>query len=427
MTHFTLERRHRRRLTPARVALSAALGLLLGLGAGFAVAAPADASGPVSVQGLGGASALGAPSLALNAPIVAMAATRDGTGYWLLGQDGGIFSYGTAAFYGSTGALHLNQPVVGMAATPTGKGYWLVAGDGSIFSFGDATFHGSTGGLRLNQPIVGMAATPTGKGYWLVAADGGIFSFGDATFHGSTGGLPIGTTVSGIAATASGHGYWIAGANGRVFSFGDARVMNPVVPASPIAGLQVAPSGTGLWLVANDGAVYTAGDAPYLGGASGGLMQAVGISRAAHGYWIAMVPSGPPLPPNSGTGRRIVYSNAQQRIWLVEADGQVSHSFLVSGRHGLPAVATYHVFAKLAIDPDGSLVLPWALKFAAMPDGAAVDIHGIPLTLGGVPIEPDVLLGTPESHGCVRLSQVNAQFVFNWASVGTTVVVTDIG
>ena len=33
----------------------------------------------------------------------------------------------TRGFYGSTGAIHLNQPIVGMAATPSGHGYWLVA------------------------------------------------------------------------------------------------------------------------------------------------------------------------------------------------------------------------------------------------------------------------------------------------------------
>ena len=84
---------------------------------------------------------------------------------------------GDAGFYGSTGALSLNKPVVGMASTPDGKGYWLVASDGGIFSLGDAGFYGSTGGLSLNKPIVGMASTPDGKGYWLVASDGGIFSF----------------------------------------------------------------------------------------------------------------------------------------------------------------------------------------------------------------------------------------------------------
>jgi hypothetical protein len=61
-------------------------------------------------------------------------------------------------FFGSTGSIHLNQPIVAMAATPDGGGYWMVASDGGIFSFGDATFLGSMGGTPLNQPIAAMAA-----------------------------------------------------------------------------------------------------------------------------------------------------------------------------------------------------------------------------------------------------------------------------
>src|ERR1035441_6593061 len=76
--------------------------------------------------------------------------------------------FGDAIQYGGPTAT-LSQPVVGMAASPTGKGYWLVAADGGVFSFGDAGFYGSLGGTRLRQPVVGMAASPTGKGYWLVA------------------------------------------------------------------------------------------------------------------------------------------------------------------------------------------------------------------------------------------------------------------
>ena len=99
-------------------------------------------------------------------------------GYWLVASDGGIFSYGDAQFYGSTGALHLNKPIVGMAATPDGSGYWLVASDGGIFSYGDAQFYGSTGAIHLAQPIVAMAAMPDGGGYWFSAADGGLFNYG---------------------------------------------------------------------------------------------------------------------------------------------------------------------------------------------------------------------------------------------------------
>ena len=138
-------------------------------------------------------------NIRLNQPIVGGVPTRSGHGYWFVARDGGIFSYGDATFFGSTGSIHLNQPIVGMAATPSGHGYWFVASDGGIFSFGDATFFGSTGNLRLAQPVVGMRATPTGRGYWFVASDGGIFSFGDAEFCGSTGRIRLNSPIVGLS------------------------------------------------------------------------------------------------------------------------------------------------------------------------------------------------------------------------------------
>ena len=75
-----------------------------------------------------------------------------------------------------------------MAATPDGRGYWLVASDGGIFAFGDAGFYGSTGNIVLARPVVGMASAARGQGYWMVASDGGIFAFGDARFYGSAAG-----------------------------------------------------------------------------------------------------------------------------------------------------------------------------------------------------------------------------------------------
>ena len=67
-----------------------------------------------------------------------------------------------------------------MASSPTGAGYWLVASDGGIFNYGDAGFYGSSGSLKLNKPVVGIESSPTGKGDWLAASDGGIFNYGDA-------------------------------------------------------------------------------------------------------------------------------------------------------------------------------------------------------------------------------------------------------
>ena len=35
-------------------------------------------------------------------------------------------------------------------------------------------------------------------------------------------------------------------------------------------------------------------------------------------------PDAPPLPDNSGSGRRLVYSRAGQRVWAVDTDGKVT-------------------------------------------------------------------------------------------------------
>ena len=204
----------------------------------------------------------------LNKPVVGVAATPDRGGYWLVASDGGVFSFGDAAFYGSTGGTPLNKPVVGMAATPRGGGYWLVASDGGIFSFGDAGFYGSTGNLHLNQPVVGMATTPDGRGYWLVASDGGIFSFGDAGFYGSTGNLHLNQPVVGMATTPDGRGYWLVASDGGIFSFGDAAFYGSTGNLhlnKPVVGMASTPGVRGYWLVASDGGIFTFGGAGFYG------------------------------------------------------------------------------------------------------------------------------------------------------------------
>ena len=151
----------------------------------------------------------------LNEPLVGMAATPSGDGYWLVAADGGVFTF-NAVFYGSLPERKItpNKPVVGMAATPSGKGYWLVAGDAGVFTFGDAVFYGSMGGKPLNKPVVGIAATPSGKGYWLIAGDGGVFRYGDAGFYGTMVDKPLNAPIVGMAPTPSGEGYWMVGGDG---------------------------------------------------------------------------------------------------------------------------------------------------------------------------------------------------------------------
>jgi hypothetical protein len=204
----------------------------------------------------------------LNANVVGIARTPDGNGYWLAAEDGGVFALGDAPFFGSAGAIKLNQPVVGMAAMPDGSGYWLVAADGGVFSYGQAGFHGSMGGKPLNAPVVGMAASQDGGGYWLVAADGGIFAFGDAGFHGSAGAEKLNAKVVGMSASPSGQGYWLVAADGGIFSYGDAAFhgsMGGKTLNAPIVGMSATPDGAGYWLVAGDGGIFTFGSAPFAG------------------------------------------------------------------------------------------------------------------------------------------------------------------
>ncbi len=186
-----------------------------------------SSSGPLSAPScspdLGGSSSLDFdfvdPAYAYVA--VGMAATTDGHGYWGVYASGAdVLAQGDAITAGLLPPL--NQHVVGVTADPTGQGYWIDSADGGVFSFGAAAFHGSLGGVHLNAPVVGMAATPDGGGYWLAAYDGGVFSFGDAPFEGSAGDLALAAPVFAIAPTPSGHGYWLLGGDGGIFTYGDA-------------------------------------------------------------------------------------------------------------------------------------------------------------------------------------------------------------
>jgi hypothetical protein len=226
-------------------------------------------------------------------------------GYWLVGSDGGIFSFGAAGFHGSMGGISLQRPVVGITPTASRAGYWLVASDGGIFSFGDSGFYGSIPGVglhpagsglpnSLDAPIVGMVPTATGHGYFMVASDGGVFAFGDARFEGSCPGIGgcSGAAVA-VMPDHSGNGYWLVTTTGGVYAFGDAPFFGgPAAASVHVVDAVATPDGRGYWILYANGAVLGYGDAGAMGAPLGYVNSfnpatAIFPTADGHGYWVA--------------------------------------------------------------------------------------------------------------------------------------------
>jgi len=233
--------------------------------------------------------------------VVGAAANPTGEGYWTVSADGEVVAHNGATFYGDTfsngitglgGAHPLNAPIVGIAPTSNGQGYWLVAADGGIFTYGNAQYHGTPysdgitglgGAHPLNAPISAIIPTPTGSGYRLIAQDGGVFDFGNAAFYGSTysdgitglgGAHPLNAPIIGGEASADGQGYWLIGADGGVFTFGDAIFSGSTYSlgytglggSNPLPGdltsIMPNPRGPGYYLLTSRGYVFAVGGAP---------------------------------------------------------------------------------------------------------------------------------------------------------------------
>jgi hypothetical protein len=83
--------------------------------------------------------------------------------------------------FGDARDVRLSKPAVDFAFTPGGRGYWIVSEDGGVFTYGDAPFHGSMAGKPLTGPvstIVPLVTEDRATGYVLLAEDGGSFNFG---------------------------------------------------------------------------------------------------------------------------------------------------------------------------------------------------------------------------------------------------------
>ncbi|MCU1373026.1 MAG: Esterase [Actinomycetia bacterium] len=244
----------------------------------------------------GAAPFLGSGAGRLGAPVVGVAGTPSGRGYWLATAEGRVAGFGDARTFGDARGT---RGVVALAGRPEGDGYWLATADGRVLGFGAAANAGSLAGRSLRRPVVAMASTPSGRGYWLATADGGVFTFGDARFAGAA--TSSQRSIVAIAPTPSGRGYWLAGADGGVFSFGDARFHGAAAGTlpRPVTAMASSPTGQGYWLTSADGRVVAFGDAR----AAAPVRYPTDASRV-----VGIAPPATSLPcPAATRGRKVVF------------------------------------------------------------------------------------------------------------------------
>jgi peptidoglycan hydrolase-like protein with peptidoglycan-binding domain len=148
------------------------------------------------------------------------------------------------------------------------------------------------------------------------------------------------------------------------------------------------------------------------------------------GYPLSSVASAgsnaPALPPNSGSGRRIVYDRAGQRVWAVGKDGSIIRSWLVSGsKYSNEMPGTHEVYSRSDVSTawNGRAFLPKMVRWLKT-DIGAIGFHSIPLHVeDNSPYQTEAELGTRLSGGCQRQAVRDANFMWDFAQVGTPVVV----
>ncbi len=132
-----------------------------------------------------------------------------------------------------------------------------------------------------------------------------------------------------------------------------------------------------------------------------------------------------PVPIKSGVGRRIVYANRQQRVWVINADNEVIRTFPVSGMLGQPGNGTFNVFSKspTSFSPEfAGVTFRFMTRFAIGRNGGNIGFHEIPIR-NSKPMQTVDELGAFKGSGCLRSSTQDALFIYQWATLGTKVVV----
>lgn len=140
----------------------------------------------------------------------------------------------------------------------------------------------------------------------------------------------------------------------------------------------------------------------------------------------AAAPDEPALPADSGEGRRVVFSESEQQVWLVAEDGEIERTYPVSGsRFDNLDPGSYSVTSRTrnATAFDYSGTMEYFVRFTEGRN-APIGFHTVPKDNDGELEQTKAQLGTPLSAGCVRQWEDDAIALWEFAPVGTPVVVT---
>ncbi len=125
--------------------------------------------------------------------------------------------------------------------------------------------------------------------------------------------------------------------------------------------------------------------------------------------------------PNKAAGKYIEVNLTMQKMCLYEG-GNFINTFRVStGKWSTPTpVGTFAIQNTIDVAYSASFGLYMPHWHAITPDGA-YGIHGLPYR--GNWVEGVGHIGTPVSHGCIRLGPGDDVFVYGWADIGTPVFI----
>ncbi|WP_313409032.1 L,D-transpeptidase [Aeromicrobium sp.] len=210
---------------------------------------------------------------------------------------------------------------------------------------------------------------------------------------------------------------------GRVVALGGALVLTVMIAATSIMLPEREAAAS---TRAQPGSVVTAAVLPSVTAATTPTSAATAAATTAARKMVVAPEADPPPPARSGSGRRIVFDQSDQRVWLVEADGTVDRTYLVSGsRHDNLQPGTYAVQSRQrkAVSFDYTGTMEYFVRFTTGRN-APIGFHSIPVYNNGEPEQTVEQLGTALSAGCVRQRKSDAKYLWDWAPDGTPVVVT---